>query len=209
MIIAIDGLAANGKTTLAKMLAKKLNIEYLSTGNIYRCMALEIINKDLDINNLCSVIECLKNIKINFKNDEVYLNDKNVTTDIRTDEISLKSTTYGMLEEIKELVRKIQKEYIQKDNIVIEGRDICTRIAPDADFKFYLYANFETRLERFWKDNKMLTLAKAREVLTQIDDEDIRVNFIKPVNAIEIDTTNKTLEEVFEIMMIYIERYIK
>lgn len=209
MIIAIDGLAANGKTTLAKMLAKKLNIEYLSTGNIYRCMALEIINKDLDINNLCSVIECLKNIKINFKNDEVYLNDKNVTTDIRTDEISLKSTTYGMLEEIKELVRKIQKEYIQKDNIVIEGRDICTRIAPNADFKFYLYANFETRLERFWKDNKMLTLAKAREVLTQIDDEDIRVNFIKPVNAIEIDTTNKTLEEVFEIMMTYIERYIK
>ena len=134
MIIAIDGLSANGKTTLAKMLAQKLNIEYLSTGNIYRCMALEIINKNLDINNLCSVIECLKKVKINFKNDEVYLNDKNVTTDIRTDEISLKSTTYGMLEEIKELVRKVQKEYIQKDNIVIEGRDICTRIAPDADF---------------------------------------------------------------------------
>lgn len=109
MIIAIDGLAVNGKTTLAKMISKKLNFKNFNTGAIYRCMAIEIINKNLDINHIETVIEHLKNIDINFEGTKVILNGKNVSEEIRTEKISLCSNKWATNEQIKEIVRKKTK----------------------------------------------------------------------------------------------------
>ena len=107
MIIAIDGLGVNGKSTLAKMLANNLNLKYLNTGSIYRCIALEIINKNLNIHNIEKVIEHLKHITIDFEGENVFLDGIDVTKQIRTEIISVKSTEWAIIPEIKELVRRI------------------------------------------------------------------------------------------------------
>lgn len=92
MVITIDGLSANGKTTLARILAKKLGFKYFSAGAIYRTLTLEIINKNLDVENIPLLIENLKNINIDFEEDKVYLNGEEVSQKLRTDEITLYST---------------------------------------------------------------------------------------------------------------------
>ena len=202
MIIAIDGLGVNGKSTLAKMLAKKLNLKYFNTGSIYRCIALEIINNNLDIHNIENVIKHLKLINIDFDSERVFLEGIDVTNQIRTETISVKSTEWATIPEIKELVRKIQKEYINQNDVVIEGRDICTRIAPNADFKFYLYSNFETRVARLYDSNKSEDIDIIRNILIIRDKIDIDgKNFIKPKDAIEIDTTNLSINDVYNIML--------
>lgn len=202
MIIAIDGLAANGKTTLAKRISKKLNYKNFSTGAIYRCFALEILNKKLDITNLKEIVKTLQDLDINFEDEKVLLNGEDVSKIIRTEEISIASNKWATIPEIKELVRKIQKDFLEKNNTVIEGRDICTRIAPNAEFKFYLYSDFDIRVERLKKLNASLEINEIIENLKRIDDVDINGgNFIKPENAFEIDTTNLSLDEVYNIMI--------
>ena len=202
MIIAIDGLGVNGKSTLAKMLSNSLSFKYFNTGSIYRCIALEIINNNLDVNDIKSVIEHLKLIDIDFNTDKVFLSGIDVTDKIRTEIISVKSTEWATIPEIKEQVRKIQKEFLSKNNTVIEGRDICTRIAPNADFKFYLYSDFETRVKRLYNSNKNVDINIIRDNLLIRDRLDIDGgNFIKPKNAIEINTTNLSINEVYNIMI--------
>ena len=202
MIIAIDGLGVNGKSTLAKMIAHSLGIKYFNTGAIYRCIALEIINKDLNINDISSVIKHLNQIDIDFIDDRVFLSGENVTDEIRTETISVKSTEWATIPEIKELVRKIQKDFISKNDVVIEGRDICTRIAPNADYKFYFYSDFETRVKRLYEFNKNIDINTVRNNRLIRDRLDLEGgNFIKPQNAIEIDTTNLTINEVFDIII--------
>ena len=210
MIIAIDGLGVNGKSTLAKMLANNLNFKYFNTGSIYRCIALEIINNNLDIHNIENVIKHLKHINIDFEGEKVFLDGIDVTKQIRTETISVKSTEWATIPAIKELVRKIQKEYINQNDVVIEGRDICTRIAPNADFKFYLYSNFETRVTRLYNSNKSIDIETIRSNLIIRDKLDIEVkNFIKPKDAIEIDTTNLSINDVYNIMLEKINNKIK
>ena len=202
MIIAIDGLSVNGKTTLAKKISKELNIKYFNTGAIYRCIALEIIEKNLDINDIEKVLEEIKDIQVNFIDDKIYLNDIDVTEKIYTEEISVKSTLWATNLKIKELVRKIQKEHINKYDTIIEGRDVCTRIAPNADFKFYLYSDFELRLKRLAKDKPNIKIEELRKNLKLRDDLDLNGgNFVKPVDAFEINTSDLNIEEVLKIII--------
>lgn len=210
MIIAIDGLGVNGKSTLAKMIANNFQLKYFNTGSIYRCIALEIINKKLDMHNIREVIEHLKQINIDFDTERVLLNGIDVTNQIRTEIISVKSTEWATISEIKELVKKIQKEYINKNDVVIEGRDICTRIAPNADFKFYLYSDFEARVARLHALNKSEDIDTIRKNLIVRDNLDIEgKNFIKPKDAIEIDTTDLSIDDVYNIMLEKINNKVK
>lgn len=202
MIIAIDGLATNGKTTLSKMISDELKFKNFSTGAIYRCITLEIINRNLDVQNMENALEKVKDISIDFIDGKVYLNNEDVTKKIREDEITYYSTAWGTDLKFKEFVRRIQKEFLRNNDTVIEGRDICTRVAPDADVKFYLYSDFEVRVQRLIRQNEKLNINDVREKLKAIDDLDINgENFVEPKNAIRIDTSNKSLEEVFELMM--------
>lgn len=202
MIITIDGLSANGKTTLAKMISEKLNIQNFNTGAIYRCIGYTILNEKSDINNLLLVTKRIKELEIHFKNGKTYLNGNDVSQEIRTEEVTVHSNKWATIPEIKECVRVIQKEFIKKYDTVMEGRDIGTRIAPNADFKFYLYSDFETRVNRLWNIKKEIGKDVIRKNLEKCDYVDINEgNFIKPKNAIEIDTTNLSIEEVYEIMI--------
>ena len=198
MVIAIDGLGVNGKSTIAKRLAEKLGYKYFNTGAIYRCIALVMIENDLDIQNIDEVINKIKEIEVDFDGVKILLYGKDVTDRIRKEDISVKSTLWATNLKIKEVVRKIQKEFIKKYDTVIEGRDICTRIAPDADFKFYLYSDFETRVDRLYKMQENVDIEEIRENLKVRDDLDINGgNFIKPTEAYNIDTTNLSIEEVY------------
>ena len=198
MVIAIDGLGVNGKSTIAKRLAEKLGYKYFNTGAIYRCIALVMIENDLDIQNIDEVINKIKDIEVDFDGVKILLYGKDVTDRIRKEDISVKSTLWATNLKIKEVVRKIQKEFIKKYDTVIEGRDICTRIAPDADFKFYLYSDFETRVDRLYKMQENVDIEEIRENLKVRDDLDINGgNFIKPTDAYNIDTTNLSIEEVY------------
>ena len=202
MIITIDGLGINGKSTLAKMLSERLNYKIFNTGAIYRCVAFKIINENLDVNDIANTLYKINAIDINFENNKVFLDGKDVTKQIRTEQISVYSTKWATIPEIKNFVTEIQKDYIKKYDTVIEGRDIATRIAPDADFKFYLYSDFETRVQRLWMQNKIENIETIRNNLKIRDELDINGgNFVKPTNAIEIDTTDYTIDEVFEIML--------
>lgn len=201
MVITIDGLGVNGKSTLAKMLSNYLNYKNFNTGAIYRCIALKIIEENLDINDIEKLKENLNDININFENEKVILNDVDVSKRIRTEEVSVFSTKWATIPEIKDIVRKIQKDFIKKYDTVMEGRDIATRIAPNADYKFYLYSDFETRVDRLWRQNTDIDIETIRKNLKIRDDLGLNGgNFIKPKNAFEIDTTDYTIEEIFEIM---------
>lgn len=202
MVITIDGLGVNGKSTLAKRISNELNFKNFNTGAIYRCIALQIIENKLDINKIEQVLNYIREMEVDFESDKIYLNKRDVTTKIRTEQISVVSTKWATIPKIKEFVRNFQKDFIEKNDTVMEGRDIGTRIAPNAEVKFYLYSDFETRVERLWTQNKKINIEEIRENLKIRDDLDINGgNFVKPKNAIEIDTTNYTLDEVYQIMI--------
>lgn len=206
MVITIDGLSANGKTTLAKMISEELHIQNFNTGAIYRCIGYTILKEKLDINNISDVIEKIKKIKVTFEDGKTFLNGEDVTDKIREEEVTVCSNKWATILEIKDVVRNIQKDFIKKYDSVMEGRDIGTRIAKDADFKFYLYADFETRVNRLWGLKKNIDKNIIRENLKKVDDVDINEgNFIKPENAIEIDTSNLSIDEVYNIMINHIK----
>ena len=210
MVITIDGLGVNGKTTLARRISEELNFKNFNTGAIYRCIALEIINNNLDINDIDLVIEKISTLDINFDKNIVLLNGKDVSKRIKEEDISVKSTAFATNLKIKEVVRKIQKDFIKKYDTVMEGRDIGTRIAPDADVRFYLYSGFEKRVERLSNEEKGVDVNVIRENLRIRDDLDLNGgNFVKPVGAIEIDTTNLNLDDVYNIMMKHIKNIMK
>ena len=202
MVITIDGLGVNGKTTLAKRISNYLGFKNFNTGAIYRCIALEIMNNKLDINNIENVISNVKDLQIDFDGNNVILNGEDVSKRIREEDISVNSTAWATIPEIKVLVRKIQKDFIEKHNTVMEGRDIGTRIAPNADVKFYLFSDFETRVKRLSLEEPDVDINIIIENLKVRDDLDINGgNFVKPTDAHEIDTSNKTIDEVYEEMM--------
>lgn len=202
MIIAIDGLGVNGKTTLASRLALDLGMDYVNTGAIYRAIALYILENGLDINDLDSIIPVIRSLDISFIGDRTILNAIDITERIKQDDISYYSTKWATIERIKETVREIQYSYIHEHDVVIEGRDIGVRIAPDADFKFYLFSSFERRAERLARLTNNESIVDVRKKLQERDILDINGgNFIKPSNAYEIDTTDLTLDEVYSLIM--------
>jgi len=210
MVITIDGLGVNGKSTLAAKISKELGFKNFNTGAIYRCIALYIIENRINIDDIDFVMNSIQNPHIDFVDENVFLNGINVTDKIQTEEISFYSTKWATIQEIKLFVGNYQKKFIKNNNTVMEGRDIATRIAPHADVKFYLYSDFDTRVERLWNKNKNIAKEEIRKNLQLRDELDLNGgNFVKPQDAIEIDVSNYTIEEIYEIMMGTINKTIK
>ena len=109
MVITIDGLSANGKSSLAKIISDSIKFKYFNTGAIYRCIALHIIENRLRIEEIDRIIPIISKLKIDFENDKIYLNNIDVTNRIKTEEISIYSNKCSNIPAIKEVVRKIQK----------------------------------------------------------------------------------------------------
>lgn len=215
MIISIDGFSATGKSTIAFLLADKLKLKYLNSGSIYRCIALKIMNKEFNVND-SDIYEKIVNMNIDFKiennNQRVYLDNIDVTDDIRKEEVSVFTPTFANNPVIKSAIREIQKKIVNEGNVVIEGRDIGTRIAPNAEYKFYLYCSLDERARRVYAERIKKEKITYEEIYNDIDKRDkkdiLDGNFIKPSNAIEIDTTNSSCEEILNKMLTYIREEI-
>lgn len=203
MLVAIDGLTRVGKTSISKKLGEKLNYSVCNSGNIYRLITLDLLENSITPKDKVQLIKRLPNIKINITPRGLYLNEKNVTNRLEDKDVSQNVLEFSTIKEIKEYVRTIQKEFISKNkNLIMEGRDISERIMPNADIKFYLYASTNKRAKRLLQKRKELTLDQAIEIIKENDQKDIAsLNFLKPKNAIEIDTSTSNVDEVVDLML--------
>lgn len=217
--IAIDGPAGSGKSTIAKLIAKNLGFTYIDSGAMYRAVTLFLIKKKLLNKSDIGLSKSLKQIKINFltkKNQElVFLNNKNVTDEIRKKKVSqLVSEVSSRKVVRKEMVRR-QKEYGLKGSVVMDGRDIGTNVFPGANLKIYLTASSIIRAKRRKKDlEKLREKVRISELVKQIQDRD---NYdssrtISPLSkaqdAIVIDTGNLSIKEVLERIAYFLPNHI-
>lgn len=206
MQIAIDGPAGSGKSTVAKKIAEKLNIIYIDTGAMYRAITLKL--KDIDKK---FYEQACNNTNIEFINNKIFLDGKDVSSQIRSEEISKLTSDISKIDFVRKKLVSIQKEIADKNSVVMEGRDITTVVLPDADYKFYLSASPEIRAKRRTLQLKEKGLnADYEEILRDIkkrDNNDIkRENSPLKVadDAIVIDSSNLTADESIEKILSYI-----
>ena len=205
MIIAIDGPAGSGKSTTARLLAKKLNFIYLDSGAMYRAVTLFFLRNNIDLKNHHDILSALDeiNLKIDYKsnNFDVYVQNKNVNDFIRDEKININVSKISEISEIRKKMVELQRDFSINKNIVIEGRDIGSHVFPSAEFKFYVDANIKVRAARRMKDtsnNAKISLDEMCEQILKRDkidsDRDISP-LIKPKDAIVVDTTFLSIEE--------------
>ena len=212
LIIAIDGHAATGKSTQAKRLAKKLGYVYVDTGAMYRAITLFAYQQEpigeIDYNLLQ---QSLDQIQIHFEGkadaQQIFLNGKEVTKAIRKPEINNLVSQVAAKEPIRFFLKKLQRELGANKGIVMDGRDIGTVVFPEAACKFFLTANANVRAQRRYEEQ----LAQGHEesfeaVLTNLKNRDAldETRSVAPLkkaaDAVEIDVSNQTIEEVFELL---------
>ena len=206
MIIAIDGPSASGKSTTAKGVAERLGITHLDTGAMYRAVTLGIIESNIDLNDNESISEFLKNIEIHFDSlNDIWLNGHNVAEKIRTIEVSSNVSAVSALPEVRERMVLIQRFIAKDKHCVLEGRDICTIVFPNADYKFFIVADLEIRAKRRLLDlEKIGEISSLTELISDIENRD-RLDSSRDVSplvqakdAISIDTSKLTIDEQIE-----------
>ena len=212
MIIAIDGPAASGKSTSAKLLAKELGYLYLDTGAMYRCIAFSILENKIDISNQDSLTKFLKNFEIDLKkannNLSFFVNGENVTNKIRKSDVSQKVSKVSAIPIIREYMVRIQRSFTKNNSCVMEGRDIGTVVFPNAEFKFFFIASDEVRakrrqleLESLGEKKSLVNLMHEIKKRDKFDSERGHSPLRKAFNAIEVDTTNMTIDEQVNFML--------
>ncbi len=218
MIIAIDGPAGCGKSTIAKMIAKKLGYTYIDTGAMYRAVALKLKRENVNPDDLKAVLKVMEDTDIQLKPAEngvkVFLDGEDVSDQIRTEEIGKIASQIARYPQVRKVLVKMQRHLGEKaKNAVIEGRDAGTVIFPDADVKIFLTAKPEVRAERRYKELKEKGLdVSYEEILKQVKERDYldetrKDSPLKPAeDAVIIDTSNKSIEQVFNEVMEVIKR---
>lgn len=208
MIIAIDGPAGSGKGTIAKKLSEKLNLVYIDTGAIYRCLTLKAIQNNCT-DDKDKIIELSSNIDVKFDlGGNVFLDGIDVTKEIRNKEVTnIVSPISSIVEVRKNLVDYIRK-MANNNDIVMEGRDTTTVIFPNADYKFYLDASLEERIKRRMLQNKEKNINMSYEEVKEnimsrdYNDSNKKVgSLMKTDEQIYIDSTSLTIDEVVDIIL--------
>ena len=204
--VAIDGPAGAGKSSIAKLAAAELGYIYIDTGALYRAIGLFCINQELDIHNKNAVISSLDQIKINitFKNKEqrVILNGRDVSDEIRTEQVSRTASVVSAIPEVRAFLLSLQRSFAEKNNVIMDGRDIGTVVLPNAQVKIFLTASPEERATRRTKqlEEKGIT-ADYEQILKDIIERDYNDSHretapLKPAaESVTVDTTNLSFEE--------------
>ena len=211
MIIAIDGPAATGKSTTAKALAQRLAFTYLDTGAMYRAVTLLTLRKKIKISENSDLISLLEQFDLKIEQHEnkilVILNGEDVSDEIRRLDVTENVSEVSALSIVRKTLVKIQRKVANDQNCVVEGRDIGTVVFPNAEVKFYVVADYDVRAKRRLLDFKRLGEEKSIDNLIEeiknrdkYDSERKDSPLLKANDAIEIDTTNMTIEEQVNIM---------
>lgn len=220
-IIAVDGPAGSGKGTITKGVADKIKFAKLDTGALYRCVTLEIIRNKIDLNDISKIVDIAHNMNVKFVKNEnlneldyVFFNGEDVTKDIRTNDVNNLISEVSTIKELRAVMLKIQRKLAENQNTIMEGRDIGTVVFPNADLKIYLNADIEERARRRYKENMekgiVTTYDEVLEILKNRDRIDMNREVAplkKADDAIEIDSTHMTIEEVVDkIVELYYSR---
>ena len=205
--IAIDGPGAAGKSTIAKCLAKKLNYVHLDTGAMYRSTAYKALQNHISLEDEEAVCKMLENTKIQLATDGyVFLDGEDVSDKIRTNEISLAASLVSKLANVRRMLVERQQEMAKEKGFIMDGRDIGTVVLTDAEVKIYMTASPMARAKRRYDQNiaKNIPTGSIEEIAKEIAERDLqdmtRENspLKKADDAIEIDTSDMSIEEVTE-----------
>ena len=218
MVITIDGPAGVGKTTTAKRLASKLGYQYLDTGAMYRAVTYFLRLNSVDISSEVHVKKMLDilNLELDFTSEDeikVLLDNVDISTLIRSKEITSAVSEVSAIKAVREKMVKIQKDTAKNGNFIVEGRDIGTVVFPDAKYKFFLTADYDVRaqrrLEDFKRVNEELNVNKIKQDLTDRDqyDSSRKLSPLKQAkDAIVIDTSTCTIDDQVNQIFKHIER---
>ena len=208
--IAIDGPAGSGKSTVARMLAHKLGYVYIDTGAMYRALTLKAIENNIDVNDEEAMTNLANNTVIELKPgdiQEVYSDKRRVTEEIRRPDVSGHVSLVAKHQGVREKLLIFQQEIALKSNVVMDGRDIGTKVLPNAEYKFFVDANIEARTERRYIELTAsgydITREVIKDMLLERDNQDSTRQFsplLKAEDAILIDTTSLTPKEVVDTM---------
>ena len=218
-IVAMDGPAGTGKGTITSLISKEMGLVNIDTGATYRCVALYVIKNNIKLEEKEKIIESLPNIHIDMKNEQgvqkVYLNNEDVTSEIRSKEVTKIVSQVSSIVEVRLARVEVQRNLAKGKDVIMEGRDITTYVFPNADVKIYLDADEEERAKRRYKEMQEKGIEMTYdEVLKNIqvrdkNDKEKEIGALKIAeDAIYIDTTNLSIEEVKEkVKEIITEKY--
>ena len=214
-VIAIDGPAGSGKSTVSKRIARKLDLLYIDTGAMYRALTLKAMRQGLDLEDSSALVKLVRSARIDLKEDGgrlgVFLDGEDVSELIRTPELTKNVKYIARVPEVRGEMVRLQRAIGERAGAVLEGRDIGTVVFPDADYKFYLDADVEERARRRHKElvdsNQKVDLEEIKKDVVARDESDMKreVGALKKAeDAILIDTTNLSIDEVVEKLLSHI-----
>lgn len=209
--VAIDGPAGAGKSTVAKIVAQKLNLVYVDTGAMYRAVALKAIRHGQT--SVKGIVEIAKNSDIVIIDNRVFMDGEDVTDEIRSIKVTEKVSEVAKIPQVRYFMLERQRKMAEKKGVIMDGRDIGTAVLPDAEYKFFLTADIKARARRRYeelvKKGEATELEQVEEDILKRDRQDMERTYAPLAvarDAVIIDTTNKSVEEVVEEIVSHIKR---
>lgn len=209
-IIAIDGPSGSGKSTISQILSEKLKIEYLNTGLMYRAVTKYFLDKGHSEESDDGVLKSLLDeIKIDFKDNKLYLNGIDVTDKLRNDEVTANVSWVSARDYVREKMVDLQRKIAENTSLILDGRDIGSVVFPDAKYKFYLTASALTRAKRrFDQGESDMTIEEIEKAIIKRDDYDSNRD-IAPLKiadgAVIIDSSNLNIDQTIDLILSHLE----
>jgi len=209
-IIAIDGPTASGKGTVAQAVAKELGFHYLDSGALYRLVGLASKQANVEFSQHQQLAQLSLGLQIEFKENQVLLNQKDVTEAIRTEEMGQRASSVGAIPAVREALFSLQKGFLKPPGLVADGRDMATVIFPEAELKVFLTATPQIRAQRRYKQLIAKGISANIDILTQdLVERDLRdtqretAPLVQSEDAFLLDTSNQTLEEAVKQIIVW------
>ncbi len=215
--VAIDGPAGAGKSTVAKKVAKKMDLLYIDTGAMYRAVTYLMLKKGINPNQEQEIIDIAKHTSFNFSKDgsQIFVNGENRSEEIRSSKVSENVSLVSKIGPLREVLVAAQRKLAENHNVIMDGRDIGSHVLPEADLKIYLTASVEERAKRRYDElvaknkNEPVSYDKVKENIVlrdHIDSNREQAPLIEAEDAVKVDTTNLTTEEVVEAIIKLIKK---
>ena len=203
LVIAIDGPAGAGKSTISKLIAKNLGINYIDTGAMYRAITYKCIKEDIDVNDIQRVVDLCSRTDVDFVDNYIYLDGQRLNEEIRSLQVSSRVSDVAKIPQVREFLLEKQRDIGKRSDVILDGRDVGTHIFPDAKYKFFLNASAQERGRRRYQE----LIDKGQSVVLEEIIEDIKKRdyidstrevapLVKADDAIEVDTTSMTIDQV-------------
>ncbi len=206
--VAIDGPSGAGKSTIAKAVAKALNIDYIDTGAMYRAVAYKTISNDIDPQDGVAMQAMLDETEIDFSQGNIILDGAAINGEIRTDAVAKRASQCSALPAVREKLVQLQRRMGQKKSVIMDGRDIGNNVLPDAEHKFFMTASPQARARRRYEElsarGQDVNYGQVLSDIEQRDHNDMtrKLNPLrKAPDALEVDTTELGIEEVTDLIL--------